>query len=221
MIKDKVFLSIKAVDGYLKNKAPVFKNPFWAAKTLPFSAKQINNSLIILQKNSFLDNDFLPKSKKSNIWLKMPQKWSGEWRVLAYDVPEAKREIRRKIRKELLNFGFRKLQRSIWISPFASDDFANKLRKDYPEASINFLIGRMPFSDPKKIFTDKWQINIWQKKAVDLSKRLGKSKELSLKQKKEFWQLIFDHPKGPFELFPVNWPLDGLALRFSRKIKTK
>jgi len=221
MIKNKVFLSINAVEGYLKNKNSSFEDPFWIIKTLPFSAKQINSSLIILQKDGLLNKDFSLKSRKGNIWLKMLQKWDGEWRILSYDVPEPKREIRRKIRKKLLNLDFRNLQRSAWLSPLPSDDFANKLRREYQEANINFLVGRMPFLDPKRIFADKWQIDFWQDKAADLSRRLRKSKELSLEQKKEFWQLVFDHPKGPFELFPANWPLDRLILDFSQKIRDK
>jgi len=221
MIKNKIFLAINAVEGYLKSKSCFFNQPFWMTKALPFSARQINNSLIILQKNGWLNKDFSLKSQKDNIWLKMLQKWSGEWRILSYDVSETKREIRRKIRKKLAEFDFKNWQRSVWISPLPFDDFANKLRKEYQEANINFIVGRMPFLDPKKVFAGKWQINLWQEKALSLSKELRKSKKLSLKQKKQFWQLIFTHPKGPLELFGARWPLDRLILDFSQKIKDK
>nr|WP_269758285.1 hypothetical protein [Thalassobacillus sp. C254] len=43
--------------------------------------------------------------------------WDGQWRILTYSFPEAKREIRNEIRKELTWTGFGPISNSTWISP--------------------------------------------------------------------------------------------------------
>lgn len=47
-----------------------------------------------------------------------PKKWDGKWRVIVFDVPEKLRGKRDILRKELNNFGFMQLQRSVWAYPF-------------------------------------------------------------------------------------------------------
>ncbi|MDP3963301.1 MAG: hypothetical protein Q8Q39_02270 [bacterium] len=43
--------------------------------------------------------------------------WDGKWRILVFDVPEKRKKERRLLRYELFASGFRKMQRSVWISP--------------------------------------------------------------------------------------------------------
>jgi len=46
-----------------------------------------------------------------------PRKWDGIWRIIVFDVPEKLRGKRDLLRKELINFGFRQLQKSVWAYP--------------------------------------------------------------------------------------------------------
>jgi DNA-binding transcriptional regulator PaaX len=46
------------------------------------------------------------------------QKWDGQWRLLIFDVPEKSRRFRDNLRQTLLNLGFTKLQKSVWITPY-------------------------------------------------------------------------------------------------------
>jgi len=46
-----------------------------------------------------------------------PKKWDGKWRVIVFDVPEKLRGKRDLLRRELNNFGFMQLQRSVWVYP--------------------------------------------------------------------------------------------------------
>lgn len=43
--------------------------------------------------------------------------WDGRWRILSYTVPEAKRELRDRLRKDLTVLGLGPLSASLWISP--------------------------------------------------------------------------------------------------------
>jgi len=42
--------------------------------------------------------------------------WDGRWRIVIFDIPEKRRAVRVVLRKKLLDWGFRKWQRSVWAS---------------------------------------------------------------------------------------------------------
>lgn len=43
--------------------------------------------------------------------------WDGRWHLFTYSIPEAKRDLRRKLRRRLLWMGFGTLNHGTWISP--------------------------------------------------------------------------------------------------------
>lgn len=43
--------------------------------------------------------------------------WDGRWHLLFYSIPESKRHLRRKLRKQLLWLGFGTLNHATWITP--------------------------------------------------------------------------------------------------------
>lgn len=42
--------------------------------------------------------------------------WDGKWRVVIFDIPEQKRIVRNLFRRNLKRWGFKQLQKSVWIS---------------------------------------------------------------------------------------------------------
>lgn len=42
--------------------------------------------------------------------------WDGKWRIVVFDIPEQKRVIRNLFRRNLKKWGFKPLQKSVWIS---------------------------------------------------------------------------------------------------------
>lgn len=42
--------------------------------------------------------------------------WDGKWRIVIFDIPEEKRIIRNLFRRNLKKWGFKHLQKSVWIS---------------------------------------------------------------------------------------------------------
>lgn len=42
--------------------------------------------------------------------------WDGKWRIVIFDIPEQKRIIRNLFRRNLKKWGFKHLQKSVWIS---------------------------------------------------------------------------------------------------------
>lgn len=55
---------------------------------------------------------------KSKLEKTKPKKWDGKWRVIVFDIPEKLRGKRDILRKELNNFYFMQLQKSVWVYPF-------------------------------------------------------------------------------------------------------
>ncbi len=48
-----------------------------------------------------------------------PSRWDKKWRMVIFDVPETRRQDRNYLRLLLRQYGFKKLQASVWASPFA------------------------------------------------------------------------------------------------------
>lgn len=47
-----------------------------------------------------------------------PQKWDNVWRLVAFDVPVGKKEVRDSLRGHLLRLGFYEFQQSLFLHPF-------------------------------------------------------------------------------------------------------
>ena len=66
------------------------------------------------------DNKELNKNKK----------WDGKWRVLIFDIPEARRFDRTNIRQALISIGFMRLQDSVWVYPYSCENIISLLKAE-------------------------------------------------------------------------------------------
>lgn len=62
--------------------------------------------------------------------LQAKKKWDGKWRIVIFDIWEKSRKKRDFLRNELSDFGFIKLQNSVWITPYDCEDYINLLKTD-------------------------------------------------------------------------------------------
>lgn len=46
------------------------------------------------------------------------KEWDGKWRIVIFDIPERKRDLRDFFRAKLRDLGFQFLQESVWICPY-------------------------------------------------------------------------------------------------------
>lgn len=61
-----------------------------------------------------------------------PQKrWDKKWRLLIFDIREERRGVREKVRRLLIQFGFHRLQDSVWVYPFDCREVLELLRTHY------------------------------------------------------------------------------------------
>lgn len=59
------------------------------------------------------------------------RRWDGKWRLLIFDIPERTRAKRDFFRKELKDFGFYQLQKSVWAYPYQLPKDFFDLWKDF------------------------------------------------------------------------------------------
>lgn len=57
------------------------------------------------------------------------EKWDMLWRVIIFDVPQTKSKLRYELRRAMKLYGFKMLQQSVWVYPYACDNFIGVLKK--------------------------------------------------------------------------------------------
>lgn len=62
------------------------------------------------------------------------RKWDRRWRVVIFDIPERRKNIRDRLRLFMSEYGFARLQDSVWIYPYDCEDLITL-------AKTNFCIG--------------------------------------------------------------------------------
>ncbi len=97
------------------------------------------------------------KYQLQEITIKKPKKWDGKWRVIIFDIAEQKRGIRDRLRQELINLGFLKLQDSVWVYPYDCEEVIIMLKS-------HFRIGK----DVLYLVVEKMENDKWLKQKFDL-----------------------------------------------------
>lgn len=60
-----------------------------------------------------------------------PNAWDGRWRLVMYDVPHRRKQLRDVFRQTLKNLSFYQLQESVWLFPYPCEDQVSFLREYY------------------------------------------------------------------------------------------
>jgi len=72
--------------------------------------------------------DFLEKINFDTLMLDRPNIWDKKWRLVIFDVPEKEKSAREALREKLKDLGMKKLQHSIWITPFPCEKEINLIK---------------------------------------------------------------------------------------------
>jgi len=74
--------------------------------------------------------EVLSQWQMSRYQIKKPRKWDGKWRIIIFDIPEKKREMRTRAREILKAAGFQRLQDSVWVFPYDCEDIIGLMKTD-------------------------------------------------------------------------------------------
>lgn len=77
--------------------------------------------------------------------VKTDEPWDGLWRIVIYDIPENKRQIRDLFRRRLKDWGFKYWQQSIWVT---KSNITIKLRKLLDKLGIKDWVVVIESNDP-------------------------------------------------------------------------
>ncbi len=88
------------------------------------------------------------------------EKWDGQWRLVAYSIPEVEREKRERLRRELGYLGFGPLTSALWISPHNLHDQVVRLAETLAVRNhVEFFTGiHNCFSDLPDLVTRCWDL---------------------------------------------------------------
>lgn len=68
--------------------------------------------------------------EQAKVSLKNQKKWDGRWRMVVFDVPERRRNVRIRLCRVMREVGFARLQDSVWVYPYDCEDFVALLKAE-------------------------------------------------------------------------------------------
>ncbi len=71
------------------------------------------------------------KYSLDNLSIDKPSAWDGRWRLVLYDVPHRRKQLRDVFRQTLKSLGFYQLQESVWLFPYPCEAQVSFLREFY------------------------------------------------------------------------------------------
>lgn len=198
-----------------ENQLPVYRINRWGKSARGALSKLKNLSYAIKIKVG--DEDWYKITSKGEQYfdetlalLKENNNWDKKWRLVMFDIPESKRNIRDKLRRSLNALGMGILQASVWISP-------NDIRVDVEKISqklklenaIKFFEVSATPSLNQQIIDKSWnlpEINLFLehfiRDAQRAMKNMGKGNGDRYNSKKlifEYAQILKKDPKLPLE----------------------
>jgi len=68
--------------------------------------------------------------EKTALATKKPKRWDQRYRLVMFDVPEKRKRTRDRLRREMQETGFLRLQDSAWVYPYDCEEFIALLKAD-------------------------------------------------------------------------------------------
>jgi phenylacetic acid degradation operon negative regulatory protein len=109
------------------------------------SRKKVLNSFDYLRRKGLIEikrnrhdiQIFLTKEGKrmagryqiNDLEIEKPKSWDKKWRVVIFDIPDNQRMKRDVFRGKIKEFGFRHLQKSVWVYPYKCEEEIKLLRE--------------------------------------------------------------------------------------------
>lgn len=140
-------------------------------------------------------------------------KWDNKWRILSYEIPEKKRDLRDRLRREVSGWGLGPWHRSFWLTPHPIIDNLKALVKGSEEEQyIQAFEADHAFGDTDVLIEKVWGKSTLDKKYRELFKKwhdiLAHDAEKVDKLKKvisEYVEVLRQDPGLPKELIGEKW----------------
>ncbi len=131
----------------LNDKGPLMLHQLYDLCPNDASKKKVYDTVFRLTGQGLTDlaNDRYSISEDGKILIHtIDKKRDGVWKIILFDIPETKRQVRNVLRSKLTSLGFKKWQNSIWISPFT---LAPEIEEELNQLAKHFFIRLMKTTD--------------------------------------------------------------------------
>lgn len=112
-----------------------------------------------VQKSSYrlTDVGFAEVSREFPYFRFIRQDWDGVWRILSYEIPENRRELRDKLRREVSSWGLGPWHRSFWLTPHPIvGDLKNLVSGKEEQQYIQAFESKHIFGDREVLIEKVW-----------------------------------------------------------------
>lgn len=148
------------------------------------------------------------------------ESWDGRWRILSYEIPETRRELRDKLRREVAGWGLGPWHRSFWLTPHPIiENLKTLISQKEEEQYVQAFESEHVFGNREILIEKVWQKTKLDKSYRELFKRwhevLSANPENSNKPDvkiekfktivSEYVSILRNDPGLPPELVGVNW----------------
>ncbi len=139
--------------------------------------------------------------------------WDGKLRILSYEIPERKRELRDKLRRHVSGWGLGPWHRSFWLTPHPIiEDLRELVGGKEEESYVQAFESDHVYGDKKVLIEKVWQKELLEKKYRELFKKWhvilsqDQPKEEKLKNVVfEYVVILKNDPGLPTALIGENW----------------
>lgn len=154
------------------------------------------------------------------------EKWDQMFRILSYEIPEKKRELRDKLRREVASWGLGPWHRSFWLTPHPIIPSLKELvSKKAEEQYIQAFESKQAFGDTDILIEKVWGKSklentyrkLFKKWHEVLSKDQDKAKKMSLVVN-SYIDVLKSDPGLPVELVGEKW-IGYEAINLFREIR--
>jgi len=106
---------------------------------------------------SLTDVGFAEVGKEFPYFRFFKQDWDGVWRILSYEIPEKKRELRDRLRREVSSWGLGPWHRSFWVTPHPIiSDLKNLVSGKEEQRYIQAFEASHEFGDREVLIEKVW-----------------------------------------------------------------
>jgi len=169
----------------------------------------------------FVLASFIPALGRAGYSEAQNKKWSGEWLIVVFDIPEKQKRNRDVLRNKLYELGFGKLQRSVFISPFDVYEDLVELLESWGLSRQALLIEtkKLWIEDEKEMVDRIWKVSKINKAYENLIEQAEEEKVDIKKWIDNYFEVLLSDPFLPHQLLPDNWGGDEARRVFKRLIK--
>jgi len=139
--------------------------------------------------------------------------WDGKWRVISYEIPEKKRDIRDRLRREMQGWGLGPWHRSFWLTPHpVISTLKDLVSQKEEEKYIQAFEADHVFGDREILIEKVWgkssldaQYRSLFKKWHDILSSEGEKVDKFKKIVSEYIDVLRQDPGLPKELIGESW----------------